>query len=193
MCALLILWVARLVILIPLRLLTRMRYQSRRDPVFRSPARTEPPVNQTHPDASGEQTGDSTGRMSGTTYKASNREIVGVVRRQLKNFPPWKSRKQSQENEDSDESPHKMIAQMGIGSAVLVGGRAAEEPLHKKAQTESEKKPQQTGDSLAGLGTNEECSAKDALLGKHSLHDHARGKRANIRSARRYEEKLRAP
>ena len=92
---------------------------------------------------------------------------------EILHLSPWKSRKQSQEDEDSDESLDegeipKRIAQMGVGSAVLGGGTAAEEQLHKKAQAESEKKPQQMGDSLAGLVTNEQLSAKDALLGNHS-------------------------
>lgn len=238
MVVLVILWFARLLILIPLRLLTRMRYQSRGDPIFQSPARTDPSVTIAQPDDNGEMKNNFTGRMSITTSKPPTGETVGDVRRRLKNkvhqkedeirskvswhpsdassslstlvnqdhspdgevqhsglielkregqkrnfldpdtgellhLSPWKSRKQSQENEESDESfdegeVSKMITQMGVGSAVLGGGTAAEEQLHKKAQAESEKKPQQMGDSLAGLATSEESSAKDALLGQNS-------------------------
>ncbi|KAL8823096.1 MAG: hypothetical protein Q9191_006180 [Dirinaria sp. TL-2023a] len=235
---LVILWV----ILSPLRLLTRMRYQSRRNESFTpgSAARANPSVTITQTDADGELRNYYTGPMSITTSKPPDGETIGDVRRRLKNkfhekedkmrrkvswnpsdasssvstlvnnehsadgevqhsglielkpkgqkrnffdpdtgellhLSPWKSRKQSQESEESDESldegeVHKMITQMGVGSAVLGGGTAAEEQLHKKAQAESENRPQQMGDSLAGLVTNDEFSAKDALLGKHN-HD----------------------
>lgn len=83
---------------------------------------------------------------------------------------PWKSRKESRDDDEGNEHLNKgavrqTIAQMGVGSAVLGGGTAAEEPLHEHAQTKSHKHPQQMGDLLAGIVTNQPCSVGDALKG----------------------------
>ena len=85
---------------------------------------------------------------------------------------PWKSRKESRDDNDDNDDKQDVdkgdvlhtIAQMGVGSAVFRGGTAAEKPLHEKAQAEPHRHPQQTGDTLAGLVTNEP-SVGDALKG----------------------------
>ena len=84
---------------------------------------------------------------------------------------PWKSTHDSSKKEDV-ENPFENLekgtvlhktTQMSIGSAILGGGKAAETSLHEKAQAESKHRPQQMGDSLAGLVSNEPGSIKEAF------------------------------
>lgn len=84
----------------------------------------------------------------------------------------WKSRKESRDEKDEDEDidkgdVHRIITQMGVGSAVFGGGTAAMQALHEKAQV----KPNwhhhlQTSNTLADLATNDDpASVGDALKG----------------------------
>ena len=84
---------------------------------------------------------------------------------------PWKSTHDSSEDEEEEDSfdkpkkgaiPQK-LTEMGVGSALLGGGKAAERSLHEKAQAELKSRPQQMGDSLAGLVSNESSSVIEAL------------------------------
>lgn len=83
---------------------------------------------------------------------------------------PWKSRKESRDDEDEDGEldrgdVSRVITQMGVGSAVFGGGAAAERALHEQAQAEPNQHPRQMGDTLASLLTNEPASVGDALKG----------------------------
>ena len=84
---------------------------------------------------------------------------------------PWKSTHDSSEEEDDEEPFEKLdkgtiqrkLTEMSIGSAMLGGGMVAEKSLQEKAQAEAKAKPQQVGDSLASLVTNESSSIKEAF------------------------------
>lgn len=83
---------------------------------------------------------------------------------------PWKSRKESRDDGDEDKDLdkghiHHIITQMGVGSAIFGGGTAAEKALHEQAQAEPNRHPQQMGDTLADLVTNDPASVGDALKG----------------------------
>ncbi len=80
----------------------------------------------------------------------------------------WKSRKDSRDEKDEDGNldkgdVHRIITQMGVGSAVFGGGTAATKALHEKAQAEPYQQPQQMGNTLADLVTKDPASVGDAL------------------------------
>ena len=84
---------------------------------------------------------------------------------------PWKSTHDSSDEESEEEPFEKLekgtiqrtLTEMSVGSAILGGGKAAENSLHEKAQAESKSQPQQMGDTLAGLVTTESSSVKEAF------------------------------
>ncbi|KAG6988515.1 hypothetical protein G7Y79_00072g097770 [Physcia stellaris] len=83
---------------------------------------------------------------------------------------PWKSTHDSSEEEDEEHLDHlekgtiqRKLTEMSIGSAMFVGGNAAETAIHEQAQAEKKKQSQQMGDSLAGLVSSEPASIKEAF------------------------------
>lgn len=83
---------------------------------------------------------------------------------------PWKSTHDSSDEEEDEHLDHlekgtiqRKLTEMSIGSAMLVGGKAAETSIHEQAQAEKKKQSQQMGDSLAGLVSSEPASIKAAF------------------------------
>ena len=83
---------------------------------------------------------------------------------------PWKSTHDSSDEEDEEHLDHlekgtiqRKLTEMSIGSAMFVGGNAAETAIHEQAQAEKKKQSQQMGDSLAGLVSSEPTSIKEAF------------------------------
>ena len=82
----------------------------------------------------------------------------------------WKSTHDSSDEEEEEHLDHlekgtiqRKLTEMSIGSAMLVGGKAAETSIHEQAQAEKKKHSQQMGDSLAGLVSSEPASIKEAF------------------------------
>lgn len=83
---------------------------------------------------------------------------------------PWTSTHDNSDEEEEEHLDHlekgtiqRKLTEMGIGSAVFVGGNAAETAIHEQAQAEKKKQSQQMGDSLAGLVSSEPASIKEAF------------------------------
>ena len=101
----------------------------------------------------------------------STRNFLDPETGETLHLSPWKSRGETEgdgkEAEDLIRGDiHHALVRMGVGSAaIFTAGSALSEILCENAKARSQQHPQQTGDTLAGIVTNQPASVGDALKG----------------------------